>query len=170
MARSASRAESNMTLRHGAAAGAIGFATIALFFIGADASAGRPFLYTPALLGGALFYGVTSPAAVTVSLGPVLAYTIAHLIVFLLIGVIAAGLASMAARYRHVWYLGVNLFLLVIAHTSGVVMTLTESLQGVVSAWLVGAATTAAAATMAVYLLWVNPPLRRELRDREYRE
>jgi hypothetical protein len=82
----------------------------------------------------------------------------------------AAGLASVASRHRHVWYIGVNLFLLVVIHASGVVMTLTERLQGVVSAWLVAAATTAAAATMAAYLLWANPPLRRELREREYRE
>jgi len=159
-----------MTWRHGVAAGAIGFAAIALFFMATDASAGRPLFYTPALLGGALFYGVSSPSEVAVSLAPVLAYTVAHLGAFLLIGVIAAGLASVAARHRHVWYLGVNLFLLVITHASGVVMTLTESMQGVVSAWLVAAATTAAAAAMTVYLLWVNPPLRRELRDREYRD
>jgi cytochrome P450 len=49
-------------------------------------------------------------------------------------------------------------------------MTLTESLQGVVSAWLVAGATAAAAIAMALYLLWTNPPLRRELREREYRD
>jgi hypothetical protein len=152
------------------AAGVIGFATIASFFVATDAIAGRPFLYTPALLGGALFYGVTSPSEVTVSLAPVLAYTTAHLVVFLVTGVIAAGLASAASRHHHVWYLGVNLFLLVIAHASGVVMTLTERLQGVVSAWLVAAATLAAATAMAAYLVWAHPPLRRELREREYQE
>ncbi len=159
-----------MSLRDGAAAGAIGFATIALFFVMTDAITGRAFLYTPALLGGALFYGVTTPSEVTVSLAPVLAYSVAHVIVFLVIGVIAAGFASVASRHRHVWYIGVNLFLLVIAHASGVVMTLTERLQGVVSAWLVAGATAASALTMAAYLLWANPPLQRELRDREYPE
>jgi hypothetical protein len=159
-----------MIFRNGAAAGAVGFATIVLFFVGADALTGRPLLYTPALLGGALFYGVTTPAEVTVSLAPVLAYTAAHLIAFLVIGVVAAGLAAVASRHRHVWYLGVNLFLLVITHASGVVMALTESLQGVVSAWLVAAATLAAAITMALYLLWMNPRLQRELRERGYRD
>lgn len=154
----------------GAAAGAIGFATIALFFVVTDALAGRPVFYTPALLGGALFYGVTTPSEVTVSPAPVLAYTAAHLVAFLLIGAVAAGLASAASRHRHVWYLGVNLFLLVIAHASGVVMTLTESLQGVVSAWLVAGATAASAITMALYLLWANPSIWRELREREYRD
>jgi hypothetical protein len=159
-----------MVFRDGAAAGAVGFATIVLFFVAADAIAGRPLLYTPALLGGALFYGVTDPSEVAVSLAPVLAYTAAHLVAFLLIGVVAAGLAAVASRHRHVWYLGVNLFLLLITHASGVVMTLTESLQGVVSAWLVAGATLVAAITMALSLLWMNPPLQRELREREYRD
>ncbi|HEX6212882.1 MAG TPA: hypothetical protein VF136_19030 [Methylomirabilota bacterium] len=159
-----------MVLRDGAAAGAIGFATIALIFVVTDALAGRPLLYTPALLGGALFHGVTTPSEVTISPAPVIGYSVAHLVAFLIIGVVAAGLASVASRHRHVWYLGVNLFLLVITHVSGVVMTLTESLQGVVSAWLVAASTAAAAIAMALYLLWVNPPIWRELREREYRD
>jgi hypothetical protein len=157
-------------VRDGLASGAIGFATIALFFVATDALAGRPFLYTPALLGGALFYGVTSPAEVAVARGPVLAYSAAHLAVFLVIGALAAGLAAVAARHRHVWYLGVNLFLLVIAHASGAVLTLTERLQGIVSGWLVAGATLVAAIGMALYLLWANPSLLREVRDPEYEE
>jgi hypothetical protein len=50
------------------------------------------------------------------------------------------------------------------------VMALTESLQAVVSAWLVVGATGASALAMAAYLLWANPPLVQEMRDREYRE
>jgi hypothetical protein len=159
-----------MAFRYGAIAGAIGFATVVLFFVATDAIAGRPLLYTPALLGGALFYGVTSPSEVTIAPAPVLAYTAVHLFAFLILGSLAAGFASMASRHRHLWFLVLNLFILVLAHASGVVLTLTESLQGVVSAWLVTGATGTAAVAMAVHLLWANPPLRRELREGEYRE
>ncbi len=159
-----------MTCRGVLATGVVGFASVVLVFVTADAIAGRSFLYTPALLGGALFYGVTNPAEVTIAPAPVLAYTGVHLLVFLILGSLAAGFASIASRYQHVWFLMVNLFILVLTHVSGVVLTLTESLQGVVSAWLVAGATTAAAVAMAAYLLWANPPLRRELRAREYRE
>jgi hypothetical protein len=152
----------------GLASGVIGFATVVVCFAVVDVLAGRSLFYTPALLGGALFYGVTSPAEVTVARGPVLGYSAAHLAVFLVIGALAAGLAAVAGRHRHVWYLAVNLVLLVIVHASGVVLTLTESLQGVVSGWLVAGATLVAATTMALYLLWANPPLLREMRDREY--
>jgi hypothetical protein len=150
--------------------GVIGFAAVVLVFTTADTIAGRPILYTPALLGGALFYGVTSPSEVIIASAPVLAYTAVHLFAFLFLGALAAGFASIASRHRHVWFLLVNLFILVLTHASGVVLTLTESLQGVVSGWLVVTATTAAAVAMAAYLLWANPPLWRELRDREYRE
>ena len=115
------------------ATGVIGFAAVVLVFTTADAIAGRPILYTPALLGGALFYGVTSPSEVIIAPAPVLAYTAVHLFAFLVLGALAAGFASIASRHRHVWFLLVNLFILVLTHASGVVLTLTESLQGVVS-------------------------------------
>jgi hypothetical protein len=159
-----------MAFRHGVTAGVIGFITIVVCFGIVDAFAGRPILYTPALLGGALFYGVTTPADVTVALAPVLAYSVAHLIVFLVLGLIAAAFASLSSRYRSIWFLGMNLFVLLIVHVSGVVMGLTESLQGVVSAWLVAWATVAAAGAMAAYLIGVSPPLRRELREPEFPE
>ncbi len=157
-------------IRDGLASGAIGFVTVAAIFTLVDVLAGRPLLYTPALLGGALFYGVSTPSEVVVAPAPVLAYTAAHLAVFFVIGIIAAGLASVAARYRHAWYLGVNLFLLVVAHASGVVLTLTQRLEAVVSPWLVAWATLAAVVTMSAYLFWVNPPLLAEIREREYPE
>lgn len=159
-----------MTSRDVLATGVIGFASVVLVFTVADLIAARPILYTPALLGDALFYGVTRPSEVTVAPGPVLAYTSAHLLVFLVLGAVAAGFASIASRHAHVWFLVVNLFILVLTHASGVVLTLTESLQGIVSAWLVGGATLAAATTMTAYLLWAYPSLRRELGEREYPE
>jgi hypothetical protein len=113
---------------------------------------------------------MTRPSDVIIAPAPILAYTGAHLLVFLILGAIAAAFASMASHYRHLWFLMVNLFILILAHASGVVLTLIESLQGVVSGWLVAIATTAAAAAMAAYLIWVNPPLRRELGEPEYRD
>jgi hypothetical protein len=159
-----------MVFRHGAAAGAIGFVTIALVFAAADALAGRAVFYTPALLGGALFYGATTPADVVVAPAPVLAYSAAHLVAFVALGLLAAVFSTLASRHRFAWFLVMNLFLVVIVHASGFVMTLTESLQGVVSAWVVTGATAAAAGAMAAYLVGVSAPLRRELREPEFPE
>jgi hypothetical protein len=159
-----------MVFRQGVTAGVIGFVTVVVFFVAVDAFAGREVFYTPALLGGALCCGVTTPADVAVAPAPVLIYSAAHLIVFVVLGLLAATFAALASRHRFVWFLVMNLFLVVIVHASGFVMTLTESLQGVVSAWLVTGATAAAAGAMAAYLISVSGPLRRELREPEFRE
>ena len=157
-------------LRHGAVAGAIGFVSVALLFVVVDVVAGRPVWYTPALLGGALFHGVTVPSDGVVAPGPVLAYSAAHLAVFVALGMTAAWFASLASRHRYLWFLVMNLFMLVLAHVSGVVLTLSARLQDIVSSWLVGGATMVAALAMAAYLVWAEPPLGRELREREFTE
>jgi hypothetical protein len=159
-----------MIVWRGVATGAIGFATVAAFFLLADPIAGRPVFYTAALLGDALFFGVSDPAAVTVSPAPVIAYNAAHLLVFLAIGALAAGLASAASRHPHLWFLAIHLLLLVTAHAAGVVLALSGSLGEAISVWTVIGATAAAVVTMTAYLLWVNPPLRHEMRGREYEE
>jgi hypothetical protein len=157
-------------LRHGVIAGVIGFASVALVFVLADAVMGRPVCYTPSLLGGALFHGATSPEDVAVTLAAVLAYSAAHLAAFLALGMLAAWFAALASRHHYVWFLVMNLFLIVVVHVSGVVLALSASLQDVVSTWLAGSATAVAALAMAVYLIRVEPPLRRELREREFAE
>jgi hypothetical protein len=157
-------------LRHGVVAGAIGFATVVLVFVLADALTGRPLCYTPALLGGVLFHGVTAPADVAVAVVPVLAYSAVHLVVFIALGMLAAWLAGLAGRHRYIWFLVMNLFILVLAHVSGVVLTVSASLQNAMSPWLVGGATAVAALAMAAYLVWAVAPVRRELREREFAE
>jgi hypothetical protein len=117
-------------LRHGVIAGAIGFATVALIFVLSDTVLGRAALYTPALLGGALFESATAVEGVAVT----------------------------------------NVFLVVLVHVSGIVLVLSASVRDVVSTWLVGIATAVAGLVMAAYLIRVEPPLRRELREREYAE
>jgi hypothetical protein len=151
-------------------AGVVGFVTIVLIFLAADWIANRPLLSTPALLGNALFFGVTRPSEIAVSRAPVLAYSAAHLAVFLIIGGIAAALASLASRRRHAWYLALNLVLLVVAHASGIALALSESMQGAVSTTLMAVATLISALAMAGYLLRVNPQLVREALDRQYRD
>lgn len=64
---------------------AIGGATIALFFLVVDSIQGRP-MFTPSLLGQALFEGA-DPASVTeVRLDMVAYFTIVHLVSFLVLG------------------------------------------------------------------------------------
>jgi hypothetical protein len=88
-------------LYEGALVGLAGAAAVALWFFLYDLAAGTPFR-TPALLGAALFEGLRDAAALTITPGIVLKYTVVHGLVFLVFGVAAAGLFALVERDRHV--------------------------------------------------------------------
>ena len=74
--------------KEGMVAGIIGAATIAVWFLILDTFKGHP-LYTPTLLGTALFGGVkvlTAPETLTASLQMTLLYTWVHGLIFVIIG------------------------------------------------------------------------------------
>ena len=62
----AEMSEERPVLRDGVIAGLIGAAAVALWFLVFDIARGRPLL-TPALLGGAVFQGITDPGAIEIS-------------------------------------------------------------------------------------------------------
>lgn len=80
----------------GLVAGAIGGAVVAIVFLAIDLAAGRP-LWTPSLLGSALFLGGPG-AADAVDLRMVLAYTGVHMSGFVAVGVAAAFATSWLER------------------------------------------------------------------------
>jgi hypothetical protein len=98
-ARDRSRDRTTAFWKEAAAAGAIGAATIAVWFLALDVLRGRP-LYTPTVLGTALVRGpgLASPETLPVSVGMVVLFTLAHGVVFLAIGAVAAGLIRLAEK------------------------------------------------------------------------
>jgi hypothetical protein len=88
-------------LVEGGLVGLAGAAAVAIWFFLYDLAAGTPFR-TPALLGAVLFDGLRDSAMLTITLGLVLKYTAVHGLVFLVFGMAAAGLFSLAERDRHV--------------------------------------------------------------------
>jgi hypothetical protein len=94
-----SRVQATPFWTEAAAAGAIGAATIAVWFLALDVLRGRP-LYTPTVLGTALVRGpgLASPETLPVSVGLVVLFTLAHGVVFLAIGAVAAGLIRLAEK------------------------------------------------------------------------
>jgi len=78
-------------LRDGIVAGVIGAAVVALWFLVLDIARGKPFL-TPALLGAAVFYGITTPVGLTITAGPLIGYTLLHVLAFVAFGIVAASL------------------------------------------------------------------------------
>ncbi len=84
-------------VREGAVAGLIGAATVAVWFLVFDVIQGRP-LETPAILWAGLVRGTATGAAVAPGLGPVVAYTILHVLAFVAFGIVASALVAGAER------------------------------------------------------------------------
>lgn len=98
-------------LWRGFAAGGVGFVTIAACFVGLDLAAGRSVLYTPALFGSVLLYGLRSGATLRITLLPVVVYTALHLLALGFLGFVAAWARALADRQPRFWYVGIGLFL-----------------------------------------------------------
>jgi hypothetical protein len=147
----------------GMIAGLIGYATVVVFFLVADPIAGRPVFYTPALLGGALFFGLSDPAGLELGPGPVLAYNGAHFLVFVFLGFVAAWFARLAERLPMGWVLTLNLTVLVLFHVFGAFLFFTEPIRAAIPVGGAVGATVLAVGAMTAYILWAHPRLRREL-------
>ena len=154
------RADRTETIWHGAMAGLIGYATVALIVGALDLMQGRSFFFTAALLGETLFYNLREPAQVVVWPGAVFAYNGLHLVTFLAFGMIAAWLAYFSERGPMFWYLGLVLFLVVFLHLFGAVLLMTESLRAAIPTYEIWIPSLAAVLAISGYLLSVQPRLR----------
>jgi uncharacterized membrane protein (UPF0136 family) len=154
------RSEHVTTLWQGIYAGLVGYGTLVVLFIALDALEGRPFFYTPALLGSRLFYGLSDPAQLVVWAGPVISYNAAHLIVFLIFGMVVAWLGYLSERGPQLWYLGLCFFLLVTFHLLAAMLIFTQPVRAAMPMWTVIGATFLAALAMGAYVLVAHPRLR----------
>ena len=84
-------------LKEGIVAGLIGASVVAMWFLLLDVARGRP-LFTPGLLGAAVFQGLTDPSTLRITAGPVLGYTILHGLAFIAFGVVAASIMAVSER------------------------------------------------------------------------
>ena len=94
-----------MPHEEGLITGILGAATIALWFLLLDTINGRP-LYTPTVLGTALFRhgGAAALDTVAVSLELAALYTVVHVLIFSAIGNVASELLAIAQRYPEVGF------------------------------------------------------------------
>jgi hypothetical protein len=94
-------AETTAVYVEGLLSGIVGAAVIAAWFFVLDLVRGRPF-YTPTMLGTALFRhgtGIESSSGLAVDFEMVASFTWVHVLVFLLIGTVAARLLALAERH-----------------------------------------------------------------------
>jgi hypothetical protein len=145
--------------------GLLGAGAVAGWFFVVDVIAGQP-LFTPAALGQAiLFGGVSDPAAVDVAFPPVVGYTMLHVLIFVLVGGIAAAFACQIERSPATLFLAIVLFAV---HEFGFYVALAlfaQPLLGALAWTNVAVGNAIAAFGMGFYLWRAHPRLRQSLTE-----
>lgn len=162
------RAQVARTLIDGVAAGLAAQVGIGVVLAAVDLAAGRSALFTPTLLGTALFEGVRDGCSVTVAPEPLLAYFAVHVGFLMAFGVLASWLVHLSERTPGLWFLALLSFVTVAWHLTGAVLALLGEVRGCVSLGWIAVASAAGAVAMAGYLVVSHRKLRRELADDRY--
>ena len=145
-------------LREGVVTGIIGAAVVAVWFLVYDIARGKP-LFTPALLGAAIFYGVTDPSGFQISAGTVLGYTVIHGLAFIAFGIIAASVMSVSEREPALLIAFVILFASFEVFVLAAVGALGTSMLGALTWWAVLVGNLLASIAMLWYLIRQHPGL-----------
>lgn len=159
------REQLRLVLMGGMYAGLLGYGVVVVFMAGLNLVAGRSPFYTAALFGAALFYGLEDPGVLQIGPGPVLAYNMVHLLIFLGFGLFASWLVTKAEEYPVARYVALFTLIFVAAHLYAALVLFAQPLLAGAAWWQIGAAGLLAAIAMGWYLLWAHPGLRRSLRE-----
>jgi hypothetical protein len=123
-------------VREGLAAGLLGAASVALWFLLYDTAAGMP-LRTPALLGSALFHGLRDPSALVIGWPVVLEYTLVHGAAFVAFGWMAAALLALADREPRLLFVFIMLFCCFEVFTFAMISVLAHWLLETIAWWTI---------------------------------
>jgi hypothetical protein len=145
-------------VREGVAAGAIGAAIVAAWFLLLDTARGTPLL-TPALLGAAVFHGVASPADLAITPGLVAGYTVLHVLAFMAFGIVAASLLAASEDEPPAFIAFVVLFAAFEVFFFAALGAFGRSILGALVWWAIFTANLLASAGMLGYLLRRHPRL-----------
>lgn len=161
------KAERAQMMVQGLVAGLIGYATVALLFLLVDLISGRSPFYTAAVLGSSLFYGLEDAAQVAIQPGPIIAYNGLHLVLFLVIGQIAAWLVFEVEHHHNLAYFVFFLFVAGFIYGMVFVGVLGAEIAHIMPWWGVVLANLAWIVAMGAYLTVSHRSLMRELREEQ---
>jgi hypothetical protein len=159
-------------IREGVIAGVIGATAVAIWFLLLNGIAGRPLLYTPEILGRALFR-IFGPHGSEGGIVYIIAYTIIHYAAFFLVGVALSFIVHRAEEQPTILALFLVLFVVMEMAFYGLTAILSdEALLGSMAWWEIGAANLLAALLMGAYMWRLHPALRQEFAHAlgDYRE
>lgn len=153
--------ERHHTIAEGFLVGALGAATVALWFLVVDAVAGQPF-YTPITLGGGLLALVGAGEAGVMT--QLLSYSVFHYVAFALVGILAAYSTHLSERVPVVLALFVPLFVAFQLGFYGLtaVLAVTDFL-GAMAWYQIAIGNLLASAVMGGFLWQLHPVLRTNL-------
>jgi hypothetical protein len=123
-------------VREGLAAGFLGAAAVAIWFLLYDTAAGVP-LRTPALLGATLFHGLRDPSALVIGWPIVLEYTLVHGAAFVAFGWMAAALLALADREPRLLFVFIMLFCCFEVFTFAMISVLAYWLLETIAWWTI---------------------------------
>ena len=150
-------------LREGVITGIIGATTIVLWFLMVDTLGGRP-LFTPRLLGAAMFSVLGPPAGESSTLH-IAFYTVVHYVLFIVAGLVLAAIVRRSDEDPNVLAgltIGIVVFLLAAV---GFVTFLSQGTRLGNLAWYqIGAATLLASILMGAYLWRTHPRMGGDVR------
>jgi hypothetical protein len=145
-------------LRDGVTAGLLGAGIVALWFLVLDTARGRP-LFTPALLGAAVFRGVTTPADLGDTAGVLLGYTALHALAFVAFGIVAASLLVASEHEPPAFLAFIVLFAAFEVFFFAVLAAFGRSLLGALLWWAIFGGNLLASVGMLWFLLRSHPRL-----------
>jgi hypothetical protein len=156
-------------VREGVAAGLIGAAAVALWFLFVDLVNGQPFV-TPKMLGSALFWGLRDPSQMATvvttaeqAYAAIIGYTMVHVLSFVAVGIVAAALAREVELFPSTLFIVVVFFAIFEFGFYVVVAIMAQPLLGGLAWWNVAIGNGIAAFGMGYYLWRVHPVLREQL-------
>lgn len=153
----------NRLLREGFIAGCIGAATVSIWFLVVDTINGQP-LFTPAMLGSAVFWGAHDPAAVVIEPARIFGYTMIHVSAFVVVGCIGAALAAEVEYAPSTLFLVIVVFCFFEVGFYILVALIAKPLLGYLAWWSVAIGNGLAALGMGYYLWREHPRIGEELR------
>lgn len=158
-------AQRQRLIADGFAAGLIGYALVAGFFVVLNVLTGHSPFYTASLMGEAIFAGLRDPAAVTLAPGPILAFNGVHIAAYLLFGFFAAWLVYETELHPEFWYLAFFFFVGITLLSFAAVLAAMVLIGDPVPTWSVFVASVLAAVGMAAYLTASHRSLIRSIED-----
>jgi hypothetical protein len=153
-------------LREALSTGLLGAVTVALWFFLVDLISGHP-LRTPAILGSAMFLGISSPEEAVINPTTVGLYSLLHGAVFFLVGIGTTAIIRAADRAPNLLALFIPLTVVLQALFVGGTAILAQFLLGAIAWWAVLGGNLLASFLMGSLLLYWHPVTAENIRGPE---